>query len=76
MNELTEYILVGLTVAVAIAAVIIIIVTSQQSRGRGRKLDLGLLLGISWLVAGAASLNYVVGILGLLLLVYCLVKKR
>ena len=76
MNDITIYILTGLTVAVALAAIVIIIVTSEQARGRGRNYDLGLLLGISWLLGGLASANIVVGTLGLVLLIYCLLLRR
>ncbi len=76
MNDITVHILTGLTVAVALAAIVIIIVTSEQGRGRGRNYDLGLLLGISWLVGGLAVTNFAVGILGLISLIYCLVKRR
>ena len=76
MDDITVHILTGLTVAVALAAIVIIIVTSEQARGHGRNYDLGLLLGISWILGGLAATNLVVGILGLILLVYCMVKKR
>ncbi len=76
MDDITVHVLTGLTVAVALAAIVIIIVTSEQARGRGRNYDLGLLLGISWILGGLAATNLVVGILGLILLVYCMVKKR
>lgn len=76
MSDVTTQILIGLTAAVAIGGVVIIITSSQSAqRQGGRNFDLIYILGWSWLVAGIATLNYVVGGLGLIFILAGAIKR-
>lgn len=76
MSDFTTQIMIGVTAAVAIGGVVIIVTSSQAAQGqRGRKFDLVFILGIAWLVAGIATLNYVVGGLGVICTVIGAIKR-
>ncbi|MFO8009257.1 MAG: hypothetical protein R6U89_00440 [Dehalococcoidia bacterium] len=77
MSDLSVDILSGLTVIVATTAIVLVITTSIRGVGRpGGNYDLGLLLGISWVIGGLAAANLAVGIIGGIVLLGSLVMRR
>jgi len=76
MSDFTTQIMIGVTAAVAIGGVVIIVTSSQAAQQqRGRKFDLIFILGLAWLVAGIATLNYVVGGLGIICTIVGAIKR-
>ena len=76
MSDDTTQIMIGATVAVAIGGVVIIITSSRAAQNqRGRRFDLIFILGLAWLMGGIATLNYVVGGLGLICISIGAVKR-
>jgi hypothetical protein len=76
MSDLTTQILIAVSAIVAIGGVVIIITSSQASQYQGkRQFDLILILGLSYLVAGLAVMNYIVGGLGLVFTTIGAIKR-